>query len=96
MAEGTCSVAPRKPFATPVTRPINPAIFQHVFLNLWTLKHAVEDRGARIGWPLVRVGHRVGLVRRGSLCEKESSILGDGGREDAGGGFGINVKITDG
>ena len=89
MTEGTCSVAPRKPFATPVTRPTNSAIFQRAFLDLWTLKHTVEDRGARIGWPLVRVDHR-------SLCEKGHSIPGDGEREDAEGGCDINVKIPDG
>ena len=86
MTEGTCSVAPRKPFATPVTPPTNPAIFHHVFLDLWTFKHAVEDRGAGIGWPL-------DLVR---LCEEERSILDDEGCEDAGGGFGINVNMSGG
>ena len=96
MPEGMYSVAPKKPFATPVTPPTNPAIFHHVFLDLWTFKHAVEDRGESIGWPLDLVGHRVGLVRRGRLCEEERSILGDGGREDAGGGFGINVNMTGG
>ena len=79
-----------------MTPPTDSAIFQHAFLGLWTLKHTGEVRGAHIGWPLVHVGHRVGLIRCRSLCEKERSILSDGGREDAGGGCGINVKITDG
>ena len=96
MTEGTCSVASRKPFANPVTPPTNPDIFHHVFLNLWTFKHAVEDRGAGIGWPRDLVGHRAGLVRRGRLCEEERSILGNGGREDAGGGVDINVNMTGG
>ena len=96
MHEGTCRVAPSKPFATPMTPPTNPALSRHVFLELWTVKHAVEDRGDGIGEPLCIVGHRVVIVPRGRLCEEERTILGNGGREDAGGGVGMNVNMTGG
>ena len=45
-------MAPRKPFATLVAHPTNSVIFQHAFLDLWTLKHNVEDRGHASTGPL--------------------------------------------